>query len=558
MTLFSLASAQFAEQAVSFGGTDGELITASAYDAFGNLFIGGSFRDSCDFAPGPATFPVQGGALDNIYVARYGTDLQPDWVARMGGGVWLDQVRAMAVGPLGQVVVAGTFHESGDFDPGPGVITLTSLHESDIFLAQLDPQGALSWLIHLPDSSFDQVWDVGVDNENNVYIVGGGLDSVDVDPGPGVVIVNGTTAVMDYVLKYDQDGNFLWHNPVDANLIKLLIDETGNLLVTGELQWECDIDPGPNEVLVDPSNGEQIVIEYLPSGALNSYFQYGDLWNDSWGIVVSDMQLDPNGNLFIGGWVQGTVDVDPGPGQTIVGEGDGPVPDWFCLKFLANGQLGWAVSSGSATSESVYDLTLAPDGSVICALRYSSPFDADPGPGVWMVDTHGIPTSETPDDDALILVLDPNGGFVRATQIWGEDGAFVSETRYSPSGALMAVGAFSDAIIFDAPDGTMLEGVGALDCFIAELDLNYWTGITEQAGSTFQLFPVPTDGRVTARSRSPFTAITVHDAVGTLVYSDSFSPRTAYDLQLEHVGTYLCRFMDGGAQVGMGRVVVVR
>jgi hypothetical protein len=560
LALSSVVEAQFAVQAGSFGGAGREGTRMSVYDEWGHLYVSGAFQGTCDFAPGPATYPVEGVGEKNMFVARYGTDMQPDWVARFGGGYWLDEVREIATGSMGQVVVAGVFFESGDFDPGPGVNTLTSLEESDIFLAQLDSLGNLSWLIHLPDSMYDQVWDVAIDSENNVYMVGHQLDSVDVDPGPDVVLAYSPLTAMGYVLKYDENGNFLQYTSLDIDYRQVFIDEQDHVSVGGELDQVSDIDPGPAELWVDPANGEQIVIEYLPSGELNSYLQFDEAVGDSWGLLFGNLEKDAEGNVYIGGTVLGPTDVDPGPGQTIIGMPDDPMIDanWYCLKYLPSGELDWAASTGSTLTDNMVDLTIGPDGSVICAIGYGAPHDADPGTGVWMVESHGTPTDITSDDDALILVLDADGQFVRATPIWGGEFALVTDTHFSPTGELTAVGHFRESVTFDPPDGTTLGTAGGFDCFIAELDLNYWTGITEQAGSTFQLFPVPTDRHVSARSQEPFTAITVYDAVGTLVYSDSFSPRTAYDLQLEHAGTYLCRFMDSGAQVGMGRVVVVR
>ncbi|MBK7271532.1 MAG: hypothetical protein IPI07_19190 [Flavobacteriales bacterium] len=105
-------------------------------------------------------------------------------------------------------MVAGIFLDSGDFDPGPGISTLSALHESDIYVAQLDSSGALDWLIHLPDSSYDQVWDVGIDSDNNVYMTVGGLDSVDLDPGPGTVLADSPFGV-DGLVKYDQNGAYV-------------------------------------------------------------------------------------------------------------------------------------------------------------------------------------------------------------------------------------------------------------------------------------------------------------------------------------------------------------
>ncbi|MBK8341575.1 MAG: T9SS type A sorting domain-containing protein [Flavobacteriales bacterium] len=551
--------AQFATAVSQISGSDHTAAFEPSFDPFGNLFVTGVFRGTCDFDPGVGTYPVVGIGLDNIWVARYGTDRTPDWVARLGGGAWLDQPRGLATGSLGQCVVAGIFLDSGDFDPGPGISTLSALHESDIYVAQLDSSGALDWLIHLPDSSYDQVWDVGIDSDNNVYMTVGGLDSVDLDPGPGTTLAYSPFGV-DGLVKYDQNGAYVWSALLPVNFEQLFIDTNDNVLAVGEFSSTFDLDPGLGVTLVDAADGEMLVVEYAPNGTVNWYTQFAQTVPGSWGLRVADIEKDQNNDLVITGALLGTgVDLDPGPGQTMVGSSDNGDADWFCMKISTTGIFQWGVAGGSTYNEYISDLTLTTSGSVHLAVSYGGPHDVDPGPGSWMVDPHGAPTFNSSDDDALLLTLSATGVFEQATPIWALGGVYFAGTMWGPMGELIAVGYFSDSLTFGPPNGTGLLASGLTDVFICELDPEFQTGLPEIAPNTLFAYPNPatTEARVVGMD-GDVVALQLYDTHGRQVLDDAGrSPGSnRIDVSRLDPGSYFLRVICSGGGVLTGKLMV--
>src|SRR4051812_8436234 len=61
------------------------------------------------------------------------------------GGIGIDSAFAVAVDSHGDSVVAGLFSGTADFQPGSGVTNLTSVGQSDVFVAKYSPAGKLLW-----------------------------------------------------------------------------------------------------------------------------------------------------------------------------------------------------------------------------------------------------------------------------------------------------------------------------------------------------------------------------------------------------------------------------
>jgi hypothetical protein len=110
-------------------------------------------------------------------------------------------VRSMVFGTmLGEVVndvctdAAGNSYYTGmysattDFDPGPGVFTLTSSSGLDLFVLKLDAAGNFVWAVSFGSPVSQVAYHVRADNNGHVYVAGWFSDSVDFDPGPGTAM----------------------------------------------------------------------------------------------------------------------------------------------------------------------------------------------------------------------------------------------------------------------------------------------------------------------------------------------------------------------------------
>ncbi len=130
---------------------------------------------------GGSDFPVQGGFFRGTYddgeafIARFSSDLSTLGVSTFLGGDFVDRARVVSVLPDGRVVVAGETNSS-DFPTTTGPYGETggpNTFNTDVFVSVLLPNlSGLSGSTYLGGNLLDELWDLTVDGDGNVYIVG--------------------------------------------------------------------------------------------------------------------------------------------------------------------------------------------------------------------------------------------------------------------------------------------------------------------------------------------------------------------------------------------------
>lgn len=129
-----------------------------AVDKASNLYITGGFKDTVDFDPGPGVneltptpwspaFPLSNNTTD-IFVAKYDSAGNLAW-AHSFGNHYDDAGRGVAADRFGNVFVSGTYRrytwkDTVDFDPGPGVSTLSEY--GNLFVLKLRKNGDFAWV----------------------------------------------------------------------------------------------------------------------------------------------------------------------------------------------------------------------------------------------------------------------------------------------------------------------------------------------------------------------------------------------------------------------------
>jgi len=135
----------------TFGGLGSVTPSRAAVNSAGDVFLTGSFSGPIDFDPGPgllvrASLGQQG--VTDAFVVRLTTGGDLVWVAQVGEATSAagraNRGAAVALDILGNVILAGGFFGSPDFDPGMNAFRLTSVGESDGFVVKLTSSGALS------------------------------------------------------------------------------------------------------------------------------------------------------------------------------------------------------------------------------------------------------------------------------------------------------------------------------------------------------------------------------------------------------------------------------
>jgi hypothetical protein len=113
-----------------------------AKSALGDVFVAGSYRDTCDFDPDPiGTNEHTSNGESDAYITRFDSSGNFVWVATWGSDSY-DGCGIPATNSIGESWIPGGFGNTVDFNPDPvGVEEHTSAGEADVFLVKLLPNG---------------------------------------------------------------------------------------------------------------------------------------------------------------------------------------------------------------------------------------------------------------------------------------------------------------------------------------------------------------------------------------------------------------------------------
>ena len=224
-------------------------------DMVGNIYTTGYFEGIADFDPGSATFILSNADVSEIFVCKLDPAGNFIWAKKMDATptarFQFREARSVAVDPVGNVYTAGYFQGKVDFDPGPGVYTLTANDNNVAFISKLDAMGNFVWAKQISGDSadfFSQAYSINITAAGNIIISGHFNGKVDLDPGPGIFnFTSGAESV--FISCLDANGNFVWAKKI-GNGQRIVIanssvtDALGNIYTTGYFGNIVDFDPG--------------------------------------------------------------------------------------------------------------------------------------------------------------------------------------------------------------------------------------------------------------------------------------------------------------------------
>jgi gliding motility-associated-like protein len=373
-----------------------------------------------------------------------------------------DQGEAIALDDSGNVYVTGYFHGSPDFDPGPGVYSLSvPAPRRAGYIAKYTASGNLVWA---KACAGDETTDIALDHNGNIYVTGVFYDSADFDPGPGVYMLSSaSSSVQVYVVKLDNAGNFIWAKFVNSNSAdlarSLVLDSQDNVYVLGDFSGHADFDPGPDSAIIDfYPNGWDIFVWKLDSDGNYIWAKrIGGNWVDS----GDDMAIDKQDNIYFTGKFMSMVDFDPGPGSydlysTLYDE-------IFVCKLNSDGNFVYAKQFGADGRG--LSLDVDEEGNVVFAGFFKATVDFDPGPG-----THYITSSGS--WDAFLAKLDKSGNLAWVQQ-YGDSifGFAANSVVLDAHSNIYLTGWFQRTVDFDpGPAIHNAAGDSTADLYLTQLD----------------------------------------------------------------------------------------
>ncbi|MEZ4972671.1 MAG: IPT/TIG domain-containing protein [Cyclobacteriaceae bacterium] len=498
----------------SLGGTASEQPTDLVVDPSGNVYVSGHFGGTVDFDPGAAVYNLTGAGSNDGFVVKTDPDGNFIWAVSIGG-TGNDDINAIVLNSTGDLYITGIFYNTVDFDPGPGVVNITSIGGADFFILKLDVNGNFVWVKTVGSITYDEARDITIDNIGNVYTTGFFLGTADFDPGPGSVDITPVGQHDTFVLKLDASGDFVWVKAFtgtdDVRGENIAVDGAGDLIVSGGFVFggTTDFDPGPGVFPLTGAGSWDIFVCKLDNAG-------NFVWADAIAGVQPEydnsLAIDPLNNILITGYFKTTTDFDPGLGTfNLTSNGSN---DPFILKLNSSGSFVWAKSlpGGGSTDDRGEGIATDASGNVYVTGEYTGTIDLDPGPGTFNKTTIGSA-------DLFVLKLDNNGNFVWAYAI-GSGGFDVGlAVTIDAGGKLHAAGSFSLSADFDP--GACVFGLtsnGGYDTFFQQIStgtlalptITSFSPTTGPIGTTITITgtnfsAIPTDNSVVFFNNKPAT-----------------------------------------------------
>jgi len=218
--------------AKSPGGSAASYGRALSTDAIGNVYVTGSFH-------GPNisfdSITLGTGAFQNgiVFVVKYDSAGNALW-ARSGGGNDLAFGKSICTDSNANVILTGGFLGT---NISFGSTILTNRGDENIFVAKYDAVGNFLWARSAGGSQLDRVYDISVDQNENVFIAGTLYsDTFKIENKQLIKVGNGNP----FFAKYDPLGNLLWANstggPNSDYAFGICNDNNGNIFFTGAFE----------------------------------------------------------------------------------------------------------------------------------------------------------------------------------------------------------------------------------------------------------------------------------------------------------------------------------
>ena len=319
----------------AMGGQGFQYSDALAIDTAGNIVIGGYFGNSCDFDPnaGESIISTTEGSAFVVKLEADGTFM---WVKHIEGGEGSDvKCFDMTLDDENNILIAGTIIGTVDFDMSANTFELTSVGSTDLYACKLDAEGNFVWAASTGNGSADASRAITSDSDGNVYVTGIFLHGMDFDPGPEVYVLLGSPSDNDtFIWKLSAGGALIWARALkgdgDDISTSVTVDAQGNVYTVGGFDDACDFDPGDEVFEMEPATVNFFDVFISVLNADGDFVWAGQIGSTGYDLP-HDVRMDAEDNLYICGYINLTVDMDPTAGEYEITSG---AWDAFVLKMV--------------------------------------------------------------------------------------------------------------------------------------------------------------------------------------------------------------------------------
>lgn len=173
-----------------------------------NLVFTGYFIGNADFDPGIGNTNSTSPSNNDIFISKYDSAGNFMWVKQIGNSLD-NEPQSITLDSNNNIYIVGSYNDTLDFDPGPGISSLYS-GNTNAYILKLDSNGNFLWVKELTCNWITQLNKIIVDQTGNTYIKGKYAGTTDFDPGLNNYSLSSTGGSWnEFILKLDSLGNFI-------------------------------------------------------------------------------------------------------------------------------------------------------------------------------------------------------------------------------------------------------------------------------------------------------------------------------------------------------------
>lgn len=344
-----------------------------------------------------------------------------------------------------------------------------------LFLFLSSSAQQFEWVKRLGNSFGDQAFILKTDAANNVYITGYFQSGFYFVPETSSNLAQAFSGDDIFIAKYSSNGTFLWGKTFGGSgqdrPSGMDVSANGNISITGYFNGTVDFNPGSAvNNLTAIGNRDIFVLK------LNSTGDYA--WAHKFGSSLPDEGVatcfDPNGNVFVTGYFQETVDFNPGSSTNNF---SATSYDIFILKLDANGNYVWNYDLGSNPAEQGRAIQCDASGNVYTSGSFGSSLDFNLGAATEFMSATGV-------DDIYLLKLTNDGSFIWSKKIGGISNEYALSMAIDLNGSAILGGHFASTTTFNSFPNVAVTSAGLDDAFVVKFNSDGSHAWTRTIGST--------------------------------------------------------------------------
>lgn len=248
------SNGEFVKKA-SITSTQGTHVTGLTISNEGYLTIGGGFAGVLDADPGTNVVSVQGSNIRDIMLIQLDTDFNYRWHYHFTGSAY-ENITAIKKDANDNIYAVGDYNGTAYFQPG---VPTSSPAQNTVFLIKVDENGQLSDYKLFSGTNIEHTYTLALDDQQAVYLSIRFIETLDVDPGIGIVNVTtqNSTIAENCLIKLNNNLELVWYHHFDGTgeFYNIEMYQNEGLLLSGSIVDSLVIDPLGEFTLYNTNGG---------------------------------------------------------------------------------------------------------------------------------------------------------------------------------------------------------------------------------------------------------------------------------------------------------------